>query len=138
MRTRRGGLFGFSSRKTKYMPIYKTVDSAKTQARALIRTIIDPTSSDETVVASMDELSCLATSNCVKELKGFEDARYIITTRYMQLLKTSKKWKLIKRSYEKLFKVLYQDLNPSSSVLPKKSDVEDQYVVTRRKTLKKK
>lgn len=56
MRTRRGGLFGFSSRKTKYMPVYTSVNSAKNQARALIRKIIDPTSSDETVVSSMDEL----------------------------------------------------------------------------------
>ena len=138
MRTRRGGLFGFSSRKTKYMPVYTSVDSAKNQARALIRKIIDPASSDETVVSSMDELSCLATANCVKELKGFEDSRYIITTRYMQLLKSCKKWNLIKKPYEKLFKVLYQDLSPSTGVLAKKSDVEDQFVVTRRKTLKKK
>ena len=133
MRTRRGGLFGFSSRKTKYVQVYKTVDSAKTQARALVRIIIDPTSSDETVVSSMDELCCLATVNCVKELKGYEDARYIITTRYMQVLKSCKKWKLISRLYEKLFKVLYQDLSPSTGVLAKKSEVEDRYVLTRRK-----
>ena len=120
------------------MPVYTSVDSAKNQARALIRKIIDPASSDETVVSSMDELSCLATANCVKELKGFEDSRYIITTRYMQLLKSCKKWNLIKKPYEKLFKVLYQDLSPSTGVLAKKSDVEDQFVVTRRKTLKKK
>ena len=56
----------------------------------------------------------------------------------MQLLKSCKKWNLIKKPYEKLFKVLYQDLNPSTGVLAKNSDVEDQYVVTRRKTLKKK
>ena len=131
MRTRRGGLFGLSSRKTKYMPVYRTVDSAKSQARDLMRTIIDPASSDETVVSSMDELSCLATKNCVKELGGFEDARYIITTRYMQLLKSCKKWNLIKRQYEKLFKNLYQDLSPSTGVLAKKN--EDKYVLSRRK-----
>jgi hypothetical protein len=118
------------------MPVYKTLDSAKIEARALLRAIIDPASSDETVVSSMDELSCLATVNCVKEMKGFEDSRYVITTRYMQLLKSCKKWSLIKRQYEKLFKVLYQDLSPSTGILAKNSDVEDKYVMTRRKTLK--
>jgi hypothetical protein len=115
------------------MPVYRTIDSAKSQARALMRIIIDPTSPDETVVSSMDELSCLATKNCVKELGGFEDSRYIITTRYMQLLKSCKKWDLIKKQYEKLFKVLYQDLSPSTGILAKKLNVEDKYVLSRRK-----
>ena len=64
--------------------------------------------SDEEVIQSMDELRCLSSVNCVKEIEGYEDARYIITTRYMQLLKTSKKWKLIKNTYEKLYKELYK------------------------------
>lgn len=115
------------------MPVYRTIDSGKNQSRMLVRKIIDPASSDETVVSCMDELCCLATSNCVKELAGYEDSRYIITTRYMQLLKSCKKWNLIKRQYEKLFKVLYQDLSPSTGILAKKSKVEDRYVLSRRK-----
>jgi hypothetical protein len=95
-----------------------------------MRISINPASVDETDVTSMDELSC-ATKNCVKELGGFEDAKYIITTRYMQLLKSCKKWNLIKKQYEKLFKNLYQNLSPSTGVLANKN--EDKYVLSCRK-----
>ena len=63
----------------------------------------------------MNELYEIATGEHLKE--RFEDARYIVTTRNMQQLKTCKQWNLIQSKYTELFSDLYRDIDPNTGAI---------------------
>ena len=107
---RRGGILNrlFSCNK----PEPNTIFLSKYQASKLICTIVNLSSSDESVISSMNELYSIA---CVQNM-GYEDRRYIITTHDMQLLRKCTRWNLIKQTYHKLFQEMYIDLDPSKSI----------------------
>jgi hypothetical protein len=72
------------------------IDSRKKRVSELIQLILHPTTKNDVVIASMNELYEIA--------KNDPD---IVTTKNMQQLKTCKNWDLIQTKYSEL----YQDLN---------------------------
>lgn len=96
--------------------------------KALYSTIL-LSSNKKDILMAMDKLHCIMIGNCIcsfcKETKSldivYEFSRCLVPSRLMQLIKErhcgTSRWVYVQPVYAKLYKSLYEDLDPNESVV---------------------
>jgi hypothetical protein len=121
--------------KTKKIIKY-SIESAKDKITKLLKIVFTSTKKHD-LINAMHDIYDFAMGDKIYGGIGFEDSRYLVTTRDLQKIKEThygkSTWNYVKKHYEFLYVDLFKDLNPNDSVISN-GNYEDGYTLIKTKT----